>query len=303
MFTPTRLAPDWIFDEADRIKDFLLDPNVKGLKVTAPAKVSFDAALKKKNGRVAVIAINYAPKPVKMTFKGSIPDGKLFVVSAKRSVSVKNGTFSDTLQPLETVIYINDKKLADGKESIAQLKQRMAAFDKARKVPGNLLAYGEPRLLDYANSRKGIHRPGFPAVTVSSRMYQYFSRNMGIELYMVDGIKESAPRDSHMVWQPAANDKKPVASFKLVKPSKVNELRLYRADALTFYNNRYGMNNMKVPTGIVEGQAADGSWKQIGKFSESAELCLKVKLDGKVYQAVRIKFDRPGFALSEVELF
>ena len=60
MFTSTRLAPDWIFDEADRIKDFLLDPNIKGLKVTAPAKVSFDAALKKKHGRVAVIAINYA---------------------------------------------------------------------------------------------------------------------------------------------------------------------------------------------------------------------------------------------------
>ncbi len=303
MFTSTRLGPDWIFDEADRIKDFLLDPNIKGLKVTAPAKVSFDAALKKKHGRVAVIAINYAKKPVKMTFKGSIPDGKLFVVSAKRSVTVKNGAFSDTLQPLETVIYINDKKLADGKESIAQFKQRMIAFDKARKVPGNLLAYGEPRLLDYTNSLKGIHRPGFPAVTVSSRMYQYFSRNMGIELYMVDGIKESAPRDSHMVWQPAANDKKPVASFKLVKPAKMNELRLYRADCMTFYNHRTVMKNMKVPAGIVEAQSADGSWKQIGKFSESASLCLKVKLDGKVYQTVRIKFNRPGFALSEVELF
>ena len=126
---------------------------------------------------------------------------------------------------------------------------------------------------------------------------------MGIELYMVDGIKESAPRDSHMVWQPAANDKKPVASFKLVKPAKMNELRLYRADCMTFYNHRTVMKNMKVPTGIVEAQSADGSWKQIGKFSESASLCLKVKLDGKVYQTVRIKFNRPGFALSEVELF
>ena len=302
MFTSTRLGPEWIFAESDRLKDFLLDPNVKGLQVATAPKVSFDAALKKKGGRVAVIAINYAGKPVKMTFKG-VPDGKLYAASENRSVTVRNGTFTDTLQPLETVIYINDKKLADGQESIAQFKKRMAAFDKARKVPGNLLAYGEPRLLDYTNSLKGIHRPGFPAVTVSSRMYQYFSRNMGIELYMIDGIKESAPRDSHMVWQPGANDKKPVASFKLVKPAKVNELRLYRAKYLTYYNDRTVLNGLKLPSGVVEGETSNGTWQQIAKFGDSDQDCLKVKLNGKTCRAVRIRFSRPGFALSEVELF
>ena len=303
MFTSTRLGPDWIFDESDRLKDHLLDPNVNNLKVTVSPKASFDAALKKKDGRVTVIAINYASKPVKMTFKGAIPDGRLYAASVNRSVTVKNGSFTDTLQPLETVIYINNKKLADGRESIAQLKKRMAEFDKARKVKGNLLAYGEPRLLDYTNSLKGVHRPGFPAVTVSSRKYQYFSRNMGIELYMVDGIKESSPRDSHMVWSPEDNDKKPVAAFKLVKPAPVKELRLYPAKYMTFYNHRTVYKDLKLSAGIVEGQSADGSWKQIGKFGESAQECIKVKLDGKVYQALRIKFDRPRFALSEVELF
>lgn len=45
------------------------------------------------------------------------------------------------------------------------------------------------------------------------------------------------------------------------------------------------------------------TWQQVAKFGSSDQDCLKVKLDGKVYQAVRIKFNRPGFALSEVELF
>ena len=303
MFTSTRLGPDWIFAEADRLKDYLLDPNVKGLKVTVSPKVSFDAALKKKAGRVAVIAINYAGKPVKMTFKGAIPDGKLYVASSKRSVTVKNGTFTDTLEPLAVNIYINSRKLADGKESIAQLKKRMTAFDKARKVPGNLLAYGEPRLLDYTNSLKGIHRKGYTQVSVTSRLRQYFSRNMGIELYMVDGIKETSPRDSHMVWQPADQDKKPAVTFKLVKAGKMNELRLYRASFLTFYNHRTVYKNMTIPSGVVEAQKADGSWKKIGEFSGSKADCVKVKLDGGIYQTVRITFDRPRFALTEVELF
>jgi hypothetical protein len=83
----------------------------------------------------------------------------------------------------------------------------------------------------------------------------------------------------------------------------MKELRLYQAKYMTFYNHRTVYKDLKLSAGIVEGQGADGSWKQIGRFGESAQECIKVKLDGKVYQALRIKFDRPRFALSEVELF
>ena len=304
MFTSTRLGPDWLFDEADRLKNYLLDPNVKGLKVTvSPAKSPFDAALKRKDGRICIIAINYASEPVSMTFKAPIPDGRLHVASTGRSVDVGNGVFTDTLEPLAVNIYINSESLADGKESIGQLKARMAAFDRARRVPGNLLAWGEPRLLDYVNSRKGIPRPGYPQFAVSSRKYQYFSRKMGTELYMADGIRETAPRDSHMVWQPDDSDKTPTVSFTLPSPAKMNELRLYQATYLTFYNNRTVYRDLSVPGGVVEAQEKDGTWKRIARFAGSKDACIVIKLDGETRRSLRIVFDRPRFALSEVELF
>ena len=130
--------------------------------------------------------------------------------------------------------------------------------------------------------------------------------NMVSQVFLIMGetmAREFIEIAAQLEAEIANNDKKPVASFKLVKPAKMNELRLYRADYMTFYNHRTVMKNMKLPAGIVEGQSADGSWKQIGRFSESDALCLKIKLDGKIYQAVKISFSRPGFALSEVELF
>ncbi len=144
MFTPTRLAPDWIFDEADRIKDFLLDPNVKGLKVTAPAKVSFDAALKKKNGRVAVIAINYAKKPVKMTFKGSIPDGKLFVVSAKRSVTVKTEPSPTRFNPLKLSFTSMIKNLPTAKNPLHSSNSAWLLLTRRAKFPAICLPTVNP---------------------------------------------------------------------------------------------------------------------------------------------------------------
>ena len=306
MFSVTRLAPDWLFAEGNRLKEFLLDPNVNdAVKViTEPENQLFEVALKKgTEDRFCLIAINTSNQNVKMTFSGQLPEVKLFVASENRSVEVNNGSFSDEFPPYATHIYINSSAAAQDLETLAQASQRIADFDAERTVPGNLAAFGVPRLLDFVNAHKEVFPAGKPQIRATSETARYFTRNWATALNLLDGIKESYPRDGHMTWQPNSADKKPVLTLTLPKAGLLCKLKLYRIKGWKLYGGRDEVSGLALPGGIVRACAEDGKWQTIAEFANSDRDVLTIPLTPGMFQELRIEFTGNQFALSELEVF
>ncbi len=306
MFGVTRLGPDWLFAEAARLQDFLLDGNVrKGLQViVAPSGSSHEVSLKKgESGRFCVIAVNTASRKVRMTFKGKFPEGLLYVASEKRNVEVKDGSFSDDFEPLAVHLYVNSATVADGTETVDQVRRRIADEEAKRTVPGNRAAFGAPRLLDYINAKKGVFPAGRPQITASSETSRYFTNTWGTALQLLDGIRESYPRDGHMIWQPAKDDKRPALTLTLPQEETVRELRFYRVKGWKLYGGRDEAAGLSLPGGKVSVRTENGDWRMAAEFAESDLDCLSVPLLQGKAKELRIEFEHSNFALSELEVF
>ncbi|HEY3297583.1 MAG TPA: hypothetical protein VGK34_02920, partial [Armatimonadota bacterium] len=92
--------------EVSSLSPVLMTPTIEGKLVSSIKKDTLETMVKKVNGAWYVFAVNSSTAPCKANLKlAGVKGGKLEVLYEQRSVSAKNGTWTDNFKPLEVHIY------------------------------------------------------------------------------------------------------------------------------------------------------------------------------------------------------
>ncbi len=114
--------------ELNAMENVLLEPE----KLPISTSSNYIVAMRKKhNNKEFIIAVNSMPDTLKCNIGGkNLPDGTYRVLGENRTVTVKNGKFSDTFTNYATHIYTNDANYSNGVD-IAALEAEIKKADEA----------------------------------------------------------------------------------------------------------------------------------------------------------------------------
>ncbi|OQA85969.1 MAG: F5/8 type C domain protein [Lentisphaerae bacterium ADurb.Bin242] len=304
MHSSLTIAPGAVGAELMRIKDLVLENTLPGaVQVkTPPGTGHFQAGLKTWKGQYCLIAVNTSMKKitVEFTLERKLPS-TLHVLGEKRSVSLKNGTFSDEFGPAETHVYLTDKATADSVEPLNSIRKRIANLRASRKKAGNWAGIGEvDDVRVYADYDKGKRPPHIPEIRASSdaRLWfvsQYYKMNT--LYFLLDGVTENSA--DYMIWSPAPNDKDPWIEITLPQEASVGKVVLHTP-----------LDNTKKPklsdavVSVHDGQKFIRVGELKGNTVSAPEITFTpVKTKRIRIENIRLNKNNPMRAISEVEIF
>ena len=295
-FASLMIAPDAIGKTMMILKDLMLLNTEAGAVTvkTVPAAEHFQAGLKRGESGSAVIAVNTQMQKVTASFKvKNFSAKKLYVAGERRSITVKDGAFTDTFAPGETHIYLESGALADAVPTVAVTEKSIAALKAARKKPGNIIGQGEMLVADYIDYSEGKVPAGVPVITASSDPKNFFATaKTGSRYYLIDGLTD--PLRPEYSWSPDKKDKNPWISIKLAKSAAIGEVKLYTPEG-----------NLKSGSVVVNGK--EFPFKNPANSDE-----LIIRLNGITGDKVLIKFNKfkrgnnhrvNGRLLTEIEIY
>ena len=270
------------------LKKYVLLPTVPdGVAAeTKPHSITFKAGVKQTGKEFCLMAVNTATTPLQAAFtlKNRF-SGKLYVAGENRSVTVRNGRFSDPFEGRETHLYLTDKKLADAVPNVRKTVDAINAFRAGRKKPGNLIGLGELLMADMLDYGKGKLPPGAARLKASSEHKAYINLTTGTLFYLVDGLTK--PRIKEYSWTPLSHDRKPWLEIRLPEKHALKELVLYTDEG-----------NLTDCDAVVNG-------KTFSVRDNHAEK-ITIPLNGESSDLVRLnilKRNPNGKLLNEVELY
>lgn len=304
MFSSLRFGMNFMANEIDILKDYLLDPNIPDKVSVKSADPHFQCAYKTLDGRICIIAVNNSYKTITADITVKNPAlKKLFAAAENRTITLNNGKFTDTFEPCAVHVYINDEKIADKLTTVAENEKKLADFDKNRKKAGNILAVGELKVKHIRHVLTKEPLPyGFPKIKASTEHKEYFSRGYDTPLFLIDGICENIPLDAHMCYRPRRNDKNPMLTFTLPQAEEIGKLVIYPVEKISFYCSR----EIKFDVGISGSVQVmkDGKWTEIAKFNNaSAAEKVIVNFAPQKIKEFKLVFNSSNFALSEIEAY
>ena len=237
MFSSLRLGMNFMAEELDVLKDYLLDPNKENMVSVKSADPYFQCAYKTLDGRICIIAVNNSYKNITANIEVKNPNlKKLFVASENRSITLINGKFTDTFKPCSVHVYINDEQVAKQTTLLSENEKKLAKFDVARKKIGNILGVGELKVKDMRHLKNKKSLPSyFPIIKATSEHKEYFSLGNDTLLFLIDGICENIPIDAHMCYRPLAKDKTPIISITLPQEKSIKKVIIYPVEKFSFY--------------------------------------------------------------------
>ena len=304
MFSSLRFGMNFMANELDILKDYLLDPNIQNMVSVKSADPYFQCAYKTLDGRICIIAVNNSYKKITADITVKNPAlKKLFVAAEKRSVTLLNGKFSDTFEPCAVHVYINDEKIADAPATVTENAKKITAFDAARKKTGNILAVGELKVKHMRHIAAKEQLPSFfPKTNVSSEHKEYFSRTSDTPLFLFDGICESIPLDAHMCYRPRNNDKNPTITISLPQEKTIGKLVIYPVEKISFYCSREKTFNTAISGSLQI--LKNGKWTEAAKFDNASKAkSFTITFAPQKVKEFKIVFDSNDFALSEIEAY
>jgi hypothetical protein len=276
-----------------KIQEYVLENSIpNGVSVkTSPACPDFQAGMKVYKGQFCVIANNTSLKGVKSEFTlRNKFTGKLYPEGAGRSVTVRNGRFSDTFRGKETILYFTDEKLAASLIPVDTTLKEIEDHLAARNNPKNLLSRGE-LIIIYKANQKRLSDPDIPKITSSSDTKYYITHEIGTSLYfLIDGLTDTDQMT--YTWTPQPSDKKPWVEFKLPKKHPLKELVIYTVNG-----------NLIDCDAVVNGKTYS--------MRDNKSNRIAIQLGGETADTVRINILRrkprtsgiDGCLLTEVELY
>jgi hypothetical protein len=303
-FSSLILGPDAIGITLQKLQDYLLpnsDPQALVVS-TEPQMPFFQAGIKIEGNKQCLIAVNTEMRPVTATFqlKSKNFSDTLYVAGEKRSVRLRNSSFSDSFLPGETHIYVNSEGDADAVPELAATRKAIEDFRAARKKPGNLIGMGEMLVADYLDYSAGKIPPGVPVIRASSDPGSFFTTTKtGSRYYLIDGLRN--PKRVEYTWSPASDDKTPFIEIELPAATNLKELRLYTP-----------AGNLKSGSVLIEEQIFP--FTEAERIEENEGICtIALPLKGIASQKIRINFEQFKInfhthnpnkrLLSEIELY
>lgn len=304
MFSSLRFGMNFMANEIDILKDYLLDPNIPNKVSVKSADPYFQCAYKTLDGRVCIIAVNNSYKKITANITVRNPAlKKLFVAAENRSVTLNNGKFTDTFEPCAVHVYINNEKIAKTPATLKENEKKLADFDAARKNPGNLFALGELKVKHIRHILTKEPLPShFPKIKATTEHKEYFSRGYDTPLFLFDGICENIPLDAHMCYRPRRNDKNPMLTVTLPQAKEIGKFVIYPVEKVSLYCSRETKFDIRI-SGSVQVMK-DGKWTEIAKFNNaSAAKKVVVNFAPHKIKEFRLVFNSSNFALSELEAY
>ncbi len=302
MFSSLRFGMDFMANELDILKDYLLDPNIPDMISVKSADPYFQCSYKTLDGRICIIAVNNSYKKITadITVKNQALK-KLFVAAENRTVTLNNGKFSDTFEPCAVHVYINDENIAKAPASISANAQKIADFDAKRKKNGNILAVGELKVKHMRHGKEALPAH-FPVIKATSEYKEYFSRTSDTPLFLFDGICEDVPLDAHMCYRPRPNDKQPELTITLPQEKEIGKLVIYPVKKNIFYCSRQVNFNTKI-SGSIQIML-NGKWQETAKFSNNTDSpAITAVFSPQKTKNIKIIFNSNDFAISEIEAY
>lgn len=275
-----RHGPDYLAREVETLLPALYgEPRPGDVAVAvSPPDPTFTTALLRFGDDVLLIAVNNAYETRRARFTLAAPTFQtLHVVGENRAVALDGHAFEDAFAPTATHLYTTRADLARTLDLHA-LREAMAAADRARAKPGNLVGLGD--MTRDALERLAQDRPaGAPQVAVSSQHNLYHARNRSwLVYYLLDGLSEDV---THCTWSPRHDDKQPWVEVTLPRPGPVGRVVLYSPlDA---------KGKAKLNAGRVVVRTADGENVPVATFAKNEAHRLDLVFPAVEGTAVRIE--------------
>ena len=275
-----RIGPAYVAREALAFKPAFFGQDLRDkLKVqTAPEDKHFAVALLRFGDDLLLIAVNtsYQARSARFQLHAPLPGDTLHVVGEGRSVAIADGAFADEFAPIATRLYTTSREGADIID-LAAIRRDIAAAEKARVKPGNLVGLGGlPR-----HRFKEIHESppeGRPSVTYSSWRIFYSNRGKPWHvLYLFDGLSRDA---LHYSWVPRSRDKKPWLEVALPKQGSVGRVRLFTPS----FKGQAKLRGCRVLL-----RRPDGSLKRVADIADNAEHEIEAEFPAEAAKAVRVE--------------
>ena len=143
-------AYDSIYESLAALSDMLTAPEpVQPVKVKCTSGIA-DAMLKIVGGKILLIVVNPDNKPAKITVSADALKqfDKLFTFRETATVLPVDGRMEFSLSPLEVKI-LTSPAMDKGLMTISQLREKLAAGEKALAKPGNIL-FGRGREIEFS---------------------------------------------------------------------------------------------------------------------------------------------------------
>jgi len=275
-----RLGPAYIAREAQACRAALFGESLDAVQVTTtPADPHFAAALcRAGDGSLLLIAVNTScePRTVRFGLGVPVPGDTLHVVGEQRTVTLAAGGFAEEFPAVATRLYSTDRALAEPFD-LAGMRAAIAAADKARLKPGNLVGLGglpRHRLKELAAAAP----EGRPVITYSSRLVLYSNRGREWDiLYLLDGLSRDVLHNS---WSPRSDDQSPWLEVALPSPGPVGRVTLYTpsvADAARLHACR------------VLLRRPDGTLEPVAELAKNTSHELQLRFAARTARAVRVE--------------
>lgn len=245
-----RLGVPYLGREVAALKAAVLAPPVSdGIEVRVhPADEHFAVSLRRAGDAVFVLAINTAREARAVTFRltdGAAPT-RVHVVGEARSVPLEKGQFTETFGPLATHLYTSDAELARAVD-LAAVRQAIAALDRARLKPGNLVGIG-PLPRHRMKALAAAAAAARPTVTYSSWAMSYCNRKQDWHIYyLLDGLSEDV---LHHSWRPRGHDKSPWLEIGLPAAAPVARVCVYTPT----HEGKAKLRGFRVLTRLPDGE-------------------------------------------------
>lgn len=275
-----RIGPAYIAREVLAFKPaFFGEELTRELRVeTSPSDEHFASELLRFGDDLLLIAVNTSsePRSVRFRIRTPVPGNTLYVVGEKRSVTVVDDAFEANFAPIATHIYTTNRQRAEVID-LAGMRERIAAAERARVKPGNLVGLGalpRHRLREIAASAPEDR----VAITYSS--WRLFASNLKREwhiLYLLDGLTRDA---LHRSWVPRDSDRQPWLEVALAEPGVVGKVKLYTPT----YEGRAKLCGCRVLLRL-----SDDRLKCVASIADNVDHEIEVSFPAETATAVRIE--------------
>lgn len=242
----------------------------------------------------AILIVNSTDQPRKISVDTGKLAGKLAVSGENRWVEIRNGRFTDTVEPHRFNIYLAGGLPAHSVDHPA-VRAEIIQRDLDRRRPGNLAAAGELNYNEIIDYHQGKIPADVPVIRVSSQLATHNVKNGATQYFLQDGIRETKPMEI-MTWTPLASDKKPWIEIDF-KRSAVLEKAL-------FYLHK-SPAGAQLKSGRIMAQI-NGQWVEAGSFAGNDQFIFEVKLKPLKTGRVRIELtdlSLRGRLLEEIEIY
>lgn len=272
-----RIGRNYLPVELASMKDLLLCRTEDAVKVNKPDIIT---GLKRNKKTVGIIAVNLGDKTQDVTFKSSIPlPESLYVNGEKRSVKVNNNSFTDKIAPHTAVVYMAGEFEKDA-VVIEDVRKEIAAVNRGRFKPGNLMAAGEFTFCQMKDYRNGIIPAGIPRMSCSSEKHHW--NNIASAYFLQDGLVVDDYRRGRMAWTPQAGDNSPWVEVDFGKTVTVSR------SVIT-----HGLENHSfIKSGTLLAADESGKFREIAQFKDNKPGVLEIKHAPVKVRKLRLQMNR-----------